>query len=263
MAAFDHLALDITDTAQVRHTFQLEQPDIVFNCAAWTDVDGCESDEARATSTNTIGPEVLAGACREVGALLVTISTDYVFDGAKEGFYTQRDQPNPQSTYARTKLEGERRAQNAWARTAVVRTGYIFGPGGNNFLSTIVSRARRNEPLQAIDDMFGTPTYAADLVERLYELARLDLPGLYHVSNDGPGVSFAQFAEASLREARLETSLLTKVSLESLHRPAPRPRNSRLKCILSPAIGLGPLPHWTDALKAFISRLPKEAAGAS
>jgi len=263
VAAFDHRALDVADTAEVGRVLDRVKPDIVFNCAAWTNVDGCESDVGRATSANAIGPEVLACACRKVNASLVTISTDYVFDGAKEGFYTQRDQPNPQSVYAITKLEGERRAQNAWARTIVARTGYIFGPGGNNFLSTIIPRAQRGEPLMAIADMFGTPTYSDDLVARLYELAQVDLPGVYHVSNDGPGVSFAEFAEASLREIRCEISLLTPVRLGSLNRPAPRPRNSRLKCILSPAIGLRPLPHWTEALRVFVSRLPRETAIAS
>lgn len=262
VASFDHQALDISNASQVDAAFKQEQPDVVLNCAAWTDVDGCEFDFERANAANAIGPEVLANACRKTEALLITISTDYVFDGKKDGYYTQRDQPNPQSVYARTKLDGERRAQNAWARTIVVRTGYIFGDGGNNFLSTIIPRAQRGEQLKAIDDMFGTPTYSEDLVKRLYELAQLDLPGIYHVANDGPGASFADFAQAALSEARIDPSALTLVSLDSLQRPAQRPRNSRLKCILSPAVGLDPLPDWEHALKAFVTSLPKEAANA-
>ena len=260
VAAYDHYALDIASTSQVSETLEKEEPEVVINCAAWTDVDGCESDVTRANAANVVGPEVLAQACRKIGALLITISTDYVFDGTKVGFYTQRDQPNPQSVYARTKLDGERRAQNAWARTIVVRTGYIFGAGGNNFLSTIIPRAQRGEQLKAIDDMFGTPTYSEDLVKRLYELAQLDLPGIYHVTNDGPGASFADFAQAALSAARLDPASVTVVSLDSLQRPAQRPRNSRLKCILSPAVGLDPLRNWEDALKAFVRSLPKEAA---
>src|SRR5262245_56979533 len=106
VAAFDHSALDIADDAALQHAFESTEPDVVINCAAWTDVDGCESDRARAMSANAVGPELLAVACRQRNALLITISTDYVFDGEKDGFYTQRDQPNPQSVYAVSKLEG-------------------------------------------------------------------------------------------------------------------------------------------------------------
>jgi dTDP-4-dehydrorhamnose reductase len=261
--AYDHSTLDISNARQVNEAFAREKPEVVFNCAAWTDVDGCESDLERAQAANALGPEVLAHSCRKVGALLVTISTDYVFDGLEEGFYTQRNQPNPQSVYARTKLDGERRAQQAWARTIVARTGYVFGIGGNNFLSTLIPRAQRGERLSAISDMFGTPTYAEDLAKRLYELARLDLPAIFHVTNGGPGVSFAEFAQAALDEAHLDTALVTPVSLDSLKRPAPRPRNSRLRCVLSPAVGLDPLRDWEEALRALVKGLRLDATSAS
>src|SRR5262249_35169276 len=160
-----------------RTVFTEKRPEVVINCAAWTDVDGCESDPAHAERANALGPELLAISCRETDALLITISTDYVFDGTKQGFYTQHDQPNPISVYGKSKLDGERRAQAAWARTIVIRSGYIFGNGGKNFLSTLLSRAARKEPLRAISDMVGTPTYAPDLAERLRALAVLDLAG--------------------------------------------------------------------------------------
>ena len=163
VSTFDHRALDITDQASVASVLNSTRPDVVINCAAWTDVDGCELDPSRAQRENAGGPEVLASSCRKIDALLITISTDYVFDGSKSGFYTQRDQPNPLSVYGQTKLEGERRAQMAWAGTIVVRSGYIFGSGGKNFLSTVLSRARRGKNIRAINDMFGTPTYAPDL----------------------------------------------------------------------------------------------------
>jgi len=260
VVALDHQALDISSVFQVSDAFKREKPDVVFNCAAWTDVDACEFDHNRASAVNAAGPELLADACRKTNALLITISTDYVFDGLKDGFYTQRDQPNPQSVYARTKLEGERRAQNAWARTIVVRTGYIFGSGGTNFLSTIIPRARKGERLKAIDDMFGTPTHTPDLVQRLYKLAQLDLPGVYHATNDGEGATFAQFARAAFEETGMDPSLLTFISMDSLQRPAQRPRNSRLKCILSPAIGLGPLPDWREALRKFANSILQDPA---
>ena len=113
--AFDHGALDITDAAAVKSQLSDLKPDVVFNCAAWTDVDGCESDPNRAERANALGPQLLASTCRDIDALLITVSTDYVFDGTKEGFYTQRDHPNPISVYGRFKLEGERRAQTTYA----------------------------------------------------------------------------------------------------------------------------------------------------
>lgn len=253
VSAFDHNALDITDASAVKNKLSELKPDAVFNCAAWTDVDGCESDPDRAERANALGPQLLAATCREIGALLVTISTDYVFDGSKDGFYTQRDQPNPISVYGRWKLEGERRAQNAHARTIIVRSGYIFGAGGNNFLSTVLDLARRGERLKAISDMTGTPTYAPDLAMRLRELAELDLPGIYHVVNRGNGATFEEFARTALQLGGVDPDSVQSTTLAELKRPAPRPANSRLRCLLSKAIGLTPLRDWQAALEDFVS----------
>jgi dTDP-4-dehydrorhamnose reductase len=253
VAAFNHQTLDITDELKLNAAFERERPDVLINCAAWTDVDGCEIDPGRAQRANALGPQLLALACRKIGAQLITISTDYVFDGEKDGFYTQRDQPNPQSVYGLSKLEGERRAQHAWANTIVVRSGYIFGVGGTNFLSSVILRARKGETLKAIFDSFGTPTYAPDLARRAYQLAQLDLPGTYHVVNAGEGTSFEGFARYALKAAGLNEGLLKAVRLGDLKRPAPRPRNSRLRCVLSDALGLEPLPPWQDAVREFIA----------
>ena len=249
--SYDHRGLDISDPDRVNTTLKDNRPEVVINCAAWTDVDGCELDRERAFAVNATGPENLARVSSEIDAGLVTISTDYVFAGDKDGFYTQRDQPGPESVYGLAKLEGERRAQLAHARTIVVRTGFVFGPGGSNFLSTIIERARRGEKLQAIRDAYGTPTYALDLASRLRELAQLDLPGTFHVVNAGPGVSYEEFARAALDLSGHASTNLESVEMDSLNRPAPRPRNSRLKCLLSDAIGLTPLPFWKDSLRSF------------
>lgn len=251
--SYDHQALDIADPNHVTRTLQLDKPEVVINCAAWTDVDGCELDPERAFAANARGPENLAQASKEVNAGLVTISTDYVFDGEKEGFYTQRDQPNPRSAYGAAKLEGEHKTQLAYARTIVVRSGFIFGPGGSNFLSTIVERAGRGEKLKAIADAYGTPTYSRDLAVRLRELAQLDLPGTFHVVNAGEGVSYEVFARAALDLGGYSATHLESVATTSLNRPAPRPRNSRLRCLLSEAVGLTPLPFWKDSLKDFVA----------
>jgi len=255
VVALDRQALDITNDQQVRQRLERERPQTVINCAAWTDVDGCEVDSERAQKVNARGPEILALACRKLDALLITISTDYVFDGEKDGFYTQRDQPNPQSVYAVSKLDGERRAQIAWARTVVVRSGLIFGVGGRNFLSSVIERARRGETLTAIADAFGTPTYAKDLARRLRYLAELDLPGVYHIVNRGEGASYQEFALTALAAAQCDATRVTPISMDDLNRPASRPRNARLRCLLSEAIGLVPLPFWQDALKDFVAEL--------
>lgn len=250
--AYDHQSLDIADPQKVDAVISERRPDAVINCAAWTDVDGCESNPAKARSVNSLGPENLARATRQVGALLITISTDYVFDGLKDGFYTQRDNPQPISVYGRYKLEGERLAQAENARTIVVRTGYLFGHGGPNFLSRVVTMARRGEKLKVIGDSYGTPTYGRDLAARLRELAIIDLPGIYHVVNSGEGASFEMFTREALRLANQSTVVVESVLTDSLRRPAPRPRNSKLKCLLSPAIGLLPLRTWQEGLADFV-----------
>jgi len=244
-------SLDISKPDAVAKVVNDSRPDAIINCAAWTDVDGCESDLVRATSANAAGPENLARAARNAGAVLVTISTDYVFDGTKAGFYTQRDDPNPESVYAASKLAGERRAQLASARTVVVRTGYIFGVGGKNFLSTVIERARRGDRLRVISDARGTPTYAPHLAARLRVLAEMDLPGVFHVVNSGNGASFEEFTREALRMADLKADI-EPVNMSVLSRPARRPMNSRLRCVLSPAIGLPPMPSWDNALSEFI-----------
>jgi dTDP-4-dehydrorhamnose reductase len=257
--SYDHKSLDIADLNAVESVIVEQRPEAVINCAAWTDVDGCESDPERARQVNALGPENLARACRKRDAVLITISTDYVFDGRKEGFYTQRDQPRPISVYGKFKLEGERKAQDKHARTIVVRTGYIFGPGGKNFLSNVVSRVGRGEKIKAIRDYWGTPTYGRDLAARLRELAVLDLPGVFHVVSSGAGASFETFTLEALRLAGYGREMLEIVDGDSLGRPAPRPRNSKLNCLLSDAIGLAPLPAWQEGLAHFISQTRKEA----
>lgn len=252
--ACDHAALDIADGESVAALMARERPEAVINCAAWTDVDACQFDPERAFRVNAVGPENLAAGCRQVGSVLVTISTDYVFDGAKEGFYTQRDDPNPQSVYAASKLEGERLAARTSARTVVVRTGWIFGEKGKNFLSTAVNRLLAGERLKLIRDAYGTPTYAPHLASRLRELAERDIPGIFHVVNGGDGASFEEFVRCVLPLIPHRGEQLESVAMSSLQRSAPRPVNSRLSCLLSEALGFRPLPHWQEALKDFVAR---------
>ena len=250
--ALTRAEFDITDAANVLAVITRVAPDYVINCAAWTDVDGCETDPARCHAANAVGPATLAAASQSVSAGFLTISTDYVFDGTKPDFYTQRDDPNPLSVYAKSKLEGERLSQLQYARTIVVRSGFIFGSGGKNFLSTVVDRVNRGETPKAITDAWGTPTYAGHLAVRLRELADLDLPAIFHVVNSGEGATFETFTRQALKLAGHDSRLLETVTFDTLNRPAPRPRNSRLKCLFSEALNLKPLPHWEEGLRTFI-----------
>jgi dTDP-4-dehydrorhamnose reductase len=218
--------LDIGDQESVFSLLQQEKPDSVINCAAWTDVDGCETNHEKNFAANAVGVENLALGCRLVNANLVTISTDYVFDGAKNDFYTQRDDPNPLGAYAKAKLLGEHLAKNNLARAVIVRTGWIFGTGGRNFLSKMPQLLSEGKPIKVIGDSSGTPTYAPDLARRLRELAEMDLPGIYHVTNAGEGTTYEGFAQLI---PGVDQSLIESVSFRDLQRPAPRPQNSKLR----------------------------------
>ena len=244
--------LDIADKAAVREIFEQEKFGAVINCAAYTDVDGAETNVEKCYAANAVGVENLALAAKEINAAFVTISTDYVFDGANENFYTQRDTPNPLGFYGQSKLEGEIRARNAYARSVIVRSGWIYGRGGTNFLSVMDKLLAEGKRIKAIEDSFGTPTFADDLAKRLRELAALDLPAIFHVTNSGAGTSYAGFARKVCALKNYDFDLLESAASDSLKRPAPRPKSSKLACLFSEKLGLSPLPDWEKALAEFL-----------
>lgn len=245
--------IDISDAAQVEEICQREKFDAILNCAAYTDVDGAETNREICFRANSIGVENLALAAKKINAAFVTISTDYVFDGAKSDFYTQRDTPNPPGVYAKSKLEGEIKARNAYARSIIVRSGWIFGAGGANFLSVMPKLLAEGNRIKAIADSYGTPTFAKDLARRLRELAVLDLPNIYHVTNTGKGTNFAGFAREICRVRGYDEKLIESVCADDLKRPAPRPKSSKLRCLFSEKLGLAPLKNWKQALEEFLS----------
>lgn len=253
VVALTRQEFDISDREKVFDFFDREKPHAVINCAAYTNVDGAETNEEVCFQANSAGVENLALASKNVDAAFVTISTDYVFDGFNEGFYTQRDTPNPQGVYAKSKLEGEIRARNAYSRTNIVRSGWIYGAGGTNFLSVMDKLLAEGKPVKAISDSFGTPTYAKDLAKRLRELIDLDLPNVYHVTNAGDGTSYLGFARKVCELKHLNADLLESVSVNDLNRPAPRPQYSRLACLFSEKLGLSPLQNWETALAEFLT----------
>jgi dTDP-4-dehydrorhamnose reductase len=256
--AFARQQLDISDRDAVFHALERERVDAVFNCAAYTNVDGAETNQDECYAANAFGVENLALASRKFDCAFVTISTDYVFDGAKSGFYTQRDTPNPPSVYAKAKLEGEIRARNAYARSIIVRSGWIFGAGGTNFLSVIHQLLDEGKQVKVISDSYGTPTFAGDLAKRLRELAELDLPCIFHVTNRGAGASYEGFARKVCEIKGLNTELLETVSVKDLNRAAPRPVSSKLACLFSEKFGYAPLQNWEEALRSFLRRSDEE-----
>ena len=245
--------LDITDTFSVETAIADIRPHAVINCAAYTDVDGAEAHAKLCYEVNAKGPENLANACRSSGSLLVTISSDFVFDGTYDGFYTQHDTPSPLGVYARSKYASETLVRSANARAIIVRSGWIFGEGGTNFLSLMPKLLAEGKSIKAISDGFGTPTFADDLARRLRELVDLDMPCLFHVINAGEGTSYLGFAEAVCRAGGFDESLIEPVLNQDLNRPAPRPASSKMRCLFSNRLGLSPLPDWQDAIARFVN----------
>jgi dTDP-4-dehydrorhamnose reductase len=218
--------------------------DLVLHTAAWTDVDGAEADPQGAAAVNVAGTAHVAS----LKAPLVTYSTDYVFDGRKRTPYVEADGPNPMSAYGRTKLHGEAAAgHESW----VVRTSWLFGSTGHNFVRTMLRLGAEREEVAVVDDQRGSPTFVGDLAEATRELVDGDLPrGLWHLTADGD-CTWAEFAEAIFEEAGLGTRV-RRISTAELQRPAFRPAYSVLR---SERAGAPRLPHWRDGLRACLAEM--------
>jgi len=251
--ALAHADLDIAKYEKVIAAFERERPEIVLNCAAYTNVDGAETNVEKCYAANVKGPENLSFAAKEFGAILVTISTDYVFDGEKKGFYTEDDAPNPLGVYAKSKLEGEQRVLSANEKAIVIRSGWIYGHGGTNFLSKVGELLKQSKQITAIEDSYGTPTYANDLAMRMRELAALKADGVFHVTNGGPGASYYEFARALAEICGFDPALIQPVSKNSLQRPASRPANSRLSSVRDRELSLMPLRDLQAALSDYLT----------
>jgi dTDP-4-dehydrorhamnose reductase len=252
--AFTHAELDITDADAVRRTVEQVRPDLIINCVATADVDRCEREPDWAYAVNERGARHLADAARESGAEIVHVSTDYVFDGAKSGFYTQADEPRPLSVYAQSKLAGEQAASAACEQSYIVRTSWLFGVGGKNFGSRVIEYAHKLPRLKGVMDQTSIPTYAPDLARRIEEIVALKTYGLYHGTNTGPA-SWFEFAQLALEMAGIRDVEVEPVRRADLNQAAPRPQNSAMRCLLSEALGLAPLRHWSEALADFVQEL--------
>lgn len=257
LLALDVEEMDITSRAEVHEAFSAFRPQAVVHCAAFTDVDGCEREPEKAYAVNAVGTRHVAEACRVHDAELVYISTDYVFDGAKEHPYIELDAPAPLGVYGKTKHAGELAVAQLLSRYFIVRTSWVFGDG-RNFVRTILEAARTRDTLEVVGDQTGSPTYAPDLAGALAALVGTTHYGVYHVTNEGFTTWF-DFAALILEEAGIEGVRLTKISSAALARPAPRPENSRLAGASMAAAGLPALRHYREALREYLTTLTKGA----
>jgi dTDP-4-dehydrorhamnose reductase len=245
--------LDVTDAAAVRLRFTTDRPDVVVHAAAWTDVDACEGDPGRAFTVNARGSAHVAAAALEIGARVVLVGTDYVFDGKRPvgEAYEEDDEPAPLSRYGESKLLAERLVSESGAPWTVVRTQALFGPGGVGFVDKILAAARRGDPLRVVDDQWTCPTYAPHLAACVVEIVAAELSGILHASATG-ACSWLELARETLDRAGLASVPIEPVSSEELARPAPRPRNGVLRNRrLEETIG-DRMPHWHDGLAAHL-----------
>ena len=251
--------VDITDLHPVQRAFASAKLDAVIHTAAFTAVDDCEHRPDLAFQVNAQGTRNVAVACLEASLPMLYLSTDYVFDGQKPAPYAEDDPPNPLNVYGRSKLQGERHVQELLPAAWIVRTSWLFGPLGKNFVRTILQRAQQGESLRVVDDQVGAPTYTMDLAEKLEQIVMRGKPGVYHVTNRGY-CSWFEFAQEILRQARLSHVPLFGIPTSASNRPALRPRNSRLAHTRLEIEGLGLLPPWQDALARYLLRPEPENA---
>lgn len=236
--AVDRDELDITNQSAVKKIVETFKPDVIINAAAHTAVDRAESEVELSEAINVKGPQYLAEAANEIGAVILHISTDYVFEGSGSGEYKEDDQTNPQGVYGRTKLEGEIAVQQANPRSIILRTAWVFGEHGHNFVKTMLRLAKDRDSLGIVGDQFGGPTYAGDIAKTLIEIANQILAGkenafgVYHFTGK-PYVSWYEFAKAIFAEAELQniiekSPLVNSIATCDYPTPAKRPANSRL-----------------------------------
>lgn len=246
-----HEALDVTDEDAVRRA--VEGADVVIHLAAMTHVDGCERHPDLAHAVNGEGTRNVVGAATDLGARVVYLSTDYVFDGMKSGEYREEDRPTPINAYGRSKLEGERHVAES-STNLIVRTSWVFGEG-TNFVRTILDAARREGLVKVVDDQTGRPTYAGDLAAALAYLVETSASGLINVTGDGEPCTWATVAECAIRAAGLPATV-ERIDSETYRRAAgrvvaPRPINSVLALAKARELGV-PLGDWRRSLEGYV-----------
>ena len=242
---------DITD-AEATHKYILSyHPDAVIHCSAWTAVDKAEDELDMVRAVNTEGPRNIAAACKEIGAKMLYLSTDYVFPGTGDNFYKPEDPTGPLGAYGATKLGGELAVKELLDRYFIVRISWVFGKNGNNFIRTMLRLAEIKNEINVVCDQIGSPTYTADLAPLLCDMIMTDKYGTYHATNEGI-CSWAEFAEEIFRLAGKNVKV-NPIPTSEYPTRAVRPLNSRLSKDKLEQAGFTRLPHWKDALNRYIN----------
>ncbi|HEX9873394.1 MAG TPA: dTDP-4-dehydrorhamnose reductase [Deferrimonas sp.] len=285
---FDLPEFDLTDASLVQKVIGELKPEVIINCAAFTAVDACETQQELANKVNGEGPGILATAALKVGATLVHISTDYVFDGRKASPYGEEDRPNPSSAYGRSKLLGEEAiVRSGLKEYFILRTSWLYGPGGKNFVETVARLASERQELRIVADQFGTPTYTGDLAGAIFNLLALVPPdpamqprhplpvtrhpspvpdfhpyGLYHFSNEGE-CSWHDFAVAIVEELKgrgenVIARAVVPIRTEEYPLPAPRPAYSVFSKEKYRRVTGAAVPHWKESLIRYFDRRTSE-----
>lgn len=254
--------LDISDRSAVLRAFEQFRPDAVINCAAWAAVDAAEEPENREAvrAANALGPANLGEACRSVGARLLHLSTDYVFDGQGVTPWTPDcENYSPLNFYGLTKLEGERAVRAATEKHFIVRIAWAFGANGKNFVKTMLNLAKNHDSVRVVNDQIGTPTYTRDLARLLVDMIETEKYGTYHATNGGGYISWCEFCREIYRRAGVKTEVIPVTTAEYGLSGAARPFNSRLDKSKLVDCGFAPLPDWRDALGRYLTEIGERA----
>ena len=252
----DIAEMDITDKLSVDTVISSVRPQAVIHCAAWTAVDAAEDNEDKVRAVNATGTKYIAEACRAIGAKLMYISTDYVFDG--QG--TTPWQPDckdykPLNVYGKTKLEGELAVANTLKEYFIVRIAWVFGVNGKNFIKTMLNVGKTHDTVRVVNDQIGTPTYTYDLARLLVDMIETDKYGYYHATNEGGYISWYDFTREIYRQAGYTTKVIPVSTQEYGLSKAARPFNSRLDKSKLVENGFKPLPTWQDALARYLKEI--------
>lgn len=243
--------LDICNPQAVADGILDIQPDMVINAAAYTDVDGSERNPERAFSVNAAGAQNVALACAAKGAQMVHLSTDYVFDGSLCRPYREEDPPNPVNTYGASKLKGERLIQEALKNFLIIRTAWLYGRHGRNFVKAILDQAALKKEIRVVNDQRGAPTFTKDLGRAILRLVEAGAKGIVHVTN-AEDCTWFDFAREILKEKSLNAVVVHPISSSELNRPARRPANSVLDCSLYESLTGQKLRPWREALREYL-----------
>lgn len=254
VSEIDFPQIDITDPSMTERCIIDFKPDYVINCAAYTAVDDCETHQETAFAVNALGAQNIALSAKKAGAVMVHISTDYVFDGKKDSPYLEQDQTAPLTAYGKSKLEGERLIAASCEKYQIFRIAWLYGISGNNFVKTIRNVAQKKmqqkQPLTVVNDQFGTPTYTREVCAQILKMITQPYYGIFHCTNEGY-CSWYDFAQEIISAAGIEVELVP-CTTEDFPRPAPRPHYSVLENANLKKLNMNIMKDWKEAFKSFL-----------